>query len=488
MAIIAPEHGHEDSSSVKRKSNSTRSLKVSGGKKAKKAAGGAPEVMAKVTGFSKGASHAKANIDYISRNGDTQIENERGEVIEGRKEIKAFAKEWVADFGDGKRYKEQRDTMHLIMSMPEGTAPEAVRRATREFARQEFGKNHEYVFALHTDTNSPHTHITVKTLGHDGKRLNPRKDDLQRYRETFAREMEREGYMANATPRKTRGVVKKPVRQAIIHIDKRGASTIKAKQVKEAAQELTAESRNLPQPPKPWVDKINTSQERIRAAWLAAAERLAKHQKQGADNERYTGRSDERGRADGVRRRILRVLAERLRTSGGIAGIYQSGYSASGRPGATQSVTSLRNLSGVTMAQGQSKQPQMLLHPDALVHLENRNGRTAGDAVRRSRTGINGDGRSDEESEREGRSQAQGQGKRLNKQAQASRLSDVELAEMVKQFVEKMPAVETASDQLKRDLRSKFTRPVREQATQVKAPEQESAKEPTTKPDKDIDR
>jgi len=39
---------------------------------------------------------------------------------------------------------------------------------------------------LHTHQAKPHVHISVRAEGRDGNRLNPRKDDLHRWRETFA--------------------------------------------------------------------------------------------------------------------------------------------------------------------------------------------------------------------------------------------------------------------------------------------------------------
>ena len=47
------------------------------------------------------------------------------------------------------------------------------------FAIETFGYNHDYVFVQHLDDKHPHVHLTVESLGHDGRRLNPRKTDLQ---------------------------------------------------------------------------------------------------------------------------------------------------------------------------------------------------------------------------------------------------------------------------------------------------------------------
>jgi hypothetical protein len=49
------------------------------------------------------------------------------------------------------------------------------------------------------------------------KRLNPRKNDLQRWREGFAQSLRKYGIAANATPRKTRGVTQQSLHQYQLH-------------------------------------------------------------------------------------------------------------------------------------------------------------------------------------------------------------------------------------------------------------------------------
>lgn len=471
MAIIAPEHGGTNSGSVQRKSNVAGKLKVSQPKKAAKTAGGAPEVMAKVTGFSKGKSHAKSHIDYISRNGDLELETDRGEVIKGRTEIKAFAKDWTQEFGDKKAYKNQRDTAHIVLSMPPGTEPEAVRNATRNFAKQTFGANHEYVFALHTDTKSPHCHLTVKCLGHDGTRLNPRKADLQRYREGFAKAMEEQGVMANATPRKVRGVVKKPERQVIRHIEQRGTSKVKASKIKELADELSAEAQGRPTKPKPWVQKIEAAQARIRSAWLATADALSK---QSAERDYKHERPD-----------YARVDPGRARQLQRAAGVHQSRDSAPGGSGQTGTIAGMRNVSSIAMVQNQST-TEMLLHKDARDRLADRNGRAPGDDLRRSGNGPAG----------------VAGGTRGLEAANPTRLDEKALAERIKTFVEAMPPIETERDQLKRELVAKFSKARGKDQVQtvdqaeVAKPRSVSKQEPAKEPqsptpppaDKDIER
>ena len=101
-----------------------------------------------------------------------------------------------------------RDAFHLVLSMPTRTDPLSVQRATRDFATREFA-GFQYAMVLHTfetdpDPNPsphPHVHLTVKAAGLDGVRLNPRKADLQRWREGFAEALREHGIEATTTSR-----------------------------------------------------------------------------------------------------------------------------------------------------------------------------------------------------------------------------------------------------------------------------------------------
>lgn len=52
---------------------------------------------------------------------------------------------------------------------------------------------------------NPHVHISVRAESNRGKRLNPRKADLHRWRETFAEKLHGHGIEAEATRQATRG-------------------------------------------------------------------------------------------------------------------------------------------------------------------------------------------------------------------------------------------------------------------------------------------
>lgn len=233
----------------------------------------APEVMVKITGNAKGADHVQSHLDYISRNGKLELEDERGDVIKGKDEVRALARDWAQD--QGKRRKNTRDTTNIIMSMPAGTEPRDVKNAVRAFAKRQFGQNHQYVMALHTDTDSPHVHLTVKNLGYDGYRLNVKKGDPQKWRESFAAELERCGVEAEATPRATRGVIKRGVSQVVRHIREKGqAPQVDQAKVREVLENFRDQRSGEAPRPRPWEDRIRERQTYVRKAWLTVAKDL----------------------------------------------------------------------------------------------------------------------------------------------------------------------------------------------------------------------
>lgn len=171
----------------------------------------APQVMVKVTGGGRGMGAIAAHLRYISKAGRLQIEDDRGAVREGREALRAIADQWR--FGGTRipEVSERREAFNIMLSMPTGTDARVVRQAAREFAKAELA-NHRYVMVLHTHQANPHVHISVRAEGRDGKRLNPRKEDLHRWRETFAEKLRNWGIEAEASSQATRGVTRRSLR------------------------------------------------------------------------------------------------------------------------------------------------------------------------------------------------------------------------------------------------------------------------------------
>jgi hypothetical protein len=170
----------------------------------------APQVMVKVTGGGRGMRAIAAHFRYISKNGRLDIEDERGEKMRGKDALPELADDWrfggtlIPDDAKAGPRHQPRQAFNIMLSMPRGTDPLAVQRAAREFAQVELA-DHKYVMVLHDHQANPHVHISVRAESKHGKRLNPRKADLHRWRETFAEKLRGWGVDAEATRQATRG-------------------------------------------------------------------------------------------------------------------------------------------------------------------------------------------------------------------------------------------------------------------------------------------
>ncbi|WP_457324851.1 relaxase/mobilization nuclease domain-containing protein, partial [Roseateles sp. P5_E11] len=167
----------------------------------------APQVMVKVTGGGRCMRAIAAHFRYISKNGKLEIEDDRGESLRGPQAVRDLADDWRYSGSlvpEDAASRSRREAFNIMLSMPRGTNPLAVQMAAREFARAELS-GHKYVMVLHDHQANPHVHISVRAESRIGQRLNPRKADLARWRETFAEELREQGVDAEATRRAVRG-------------------------------------------------------------------------------------------------------------------------------------------------------------------------------------------------------------------------------------------------------------------------------------------
>jgi hypothetical protein len=164
----------------------------------------APQVMVKVTGGGRGMLAIAAHFRYISKNGRLDIETEQGDTLRGKSAVHELGEDWR--YGGSLIGEEgyRREAFNIMLSMPRGTDPLIVQRAAREFAQTELA-DHKYVMVLHDHQANPHVHISVRAESMSGRRLNPRKADLQRWRETFSEKLRGYGVEAEASRQATRG-------------------------------------------------------------------------------------------------------------------------------------------------------------------------------------------------------------------------------------------------------------------------------------------
>ncbi|MCR5876842.1 hypothetical protein LRS10_23420 [Phenylobacterium sp. J426] len=150
--------------------------------------------------------------------------------------------------------------------------------AVRAFARAEFGDTFPYVFAFHQDAKGeqPHIHLSVRALGVNGERLNPRKADLADWRERSHASCGGRGIQAEATPRRSRGITQKPERTAVRKARERFERTAQnePRVLREARREAEALAQGGAKP-QPWDEQMRRRQAQVRATYQAAAKVLA---------------------------------------------------------------------------------------------------------------------------------------------------------------------------------------------------------------------
>src|SRR5690606_16342481 len=103
-----------------------------------KAAQTAKQSVVKVTGHKTSSGGLKAHVDYISRRGGIDVENEMGEIFNGDDRDNGF-KEWVVDHEermkesmiDAHKWKTSRVATSVVFSTPEGSDTESLKAAVR---------------------------------------------------------------------------------------------------------------------------------------------------------------------------------------------------------------------------------------------------------------------------------------------------------------------------------------------------------------------
>ena len=167
----------------------------------------APQVMVKVTGGGRGMAAIAAHFRYIAKGGRLPFEDDRGVVSEGKEALRELVWQWQYGGSYIGETSHRREAFNVMLSMPSGVDAVTVQRAAREFALAELG-DHSWVMVPHDHQANPHVHLSVRAEGRHGQRLNPRKADLQRWRETFAEKLRGWGIEAEASRQAARGQVR----------------------------------------------------------------------------------------------------------------------------------------------------------------------------------------------------------------------------------------------------------------------------------------
>jgi hypothetical protein len=216
------------------------------------------QVVVKVSSYGKTTRGVMAHINYISRKNDLDLEDSSGNKLTSNGQVKELMDDW---FSKAETRKNARLTVNIILSAPKGSNRDAVRKATRDFAQKRFASNHEYLFAMHNDTDHPHAHLAVKLRGYDGTKLRLGRKELHELREGFAESLRGYGIAATASYRSSRGVGKKAAKQKHVHMRDRGLKLdMDKKAVKEAAADLKGKEKKS----RPWEKAQKEKNDQVR--------------------------------------------------------------------------------------------------------------------------------------------------------------------------------------------------------------------------------
>jgi hypothetical protein len=361
-----------------------------------------PQVMVKITGSAKSVQHLVASLDYVSRNGQIELETDQDRTLSSKPENRSLANVWAAA-ARGEMPQElapgqngTRHTLNIVLSMPFGTDRDGLQNAARDFAEHHFAGNHPYVMAAHVDDSNPlhrdassksikagkplnpHVHLIVLVRGRNGARLNPRKADLARWREVFAQKLRDRGINAAASNRQVRGAGRgRPAPVVAMH--ERGvepsfwqAPSLDGNHFAQKAAETqeTIAENYMRMAHALRASDLPTDQHLARALitrYAVTAQRglIRKGLLHGQPaQERSEGRSEQNSERN-EQGRVRNRTAQQLKRGWRFAALHQSGLRESTRGQVSQGGTGLRDVSSLSVVRDQTVHSQKLLSKDA---------------------------------------------------------------------------------------------------------------------------
>jgi Relaxase/Mobilisation nuclease domain len=181
------------------------------------------QVVVKITpGKNLTMKAVKKHLQYIGEDGAGVVRDQNGMEFKGKEAVDDLAWGWQHTGPLMPEVSDTRLAFNIMFSMPEGTDERALYAAVKATADVEFAK-HQWAIGQHLDEPQVHCHVCVKAESMEGIRLNPRKADLQRWRERFAHELRERGVNAEATKRAQRMHQKRTTKPwAVTRLEERG--------------------------------------------------------------------------------------------------------------------------------------------------------------------------------------------------------------------------------------------------------------------------
>lgn len=162
-----------------------------------------PQAVFKISSYSRSGGAVWDRVNYVARDGELEVEGPNGQQVESQAELEQVVDTWEREAREGKG---RVIAMSAVVSFPSDVDQEQATEAARQFFREAFADNHDYIFAPHTDAKQFHVHVVVQARGLDGRQLRMTKDDLQDLRMLFAEKAREQGIELDASPRWARGL------------------------------------------------------------------------------------------------------------------------------------------------------------------------------------------------------------------------------------------------------------------------------------------
>ncbi len=162
----------------------------------------APQVFVKVRGGGRGMQAIASHFQYLSRDGELALEDDRGVHRSGKLALRDLLEQWRLGWALIGLTSPRQEANYLVLSTLD-CDPEVLMKAARAFARSEL-QEHRYVMALHLDADHPHVHLTVRKESKSGQRLDPWVQS-RAWRSVFAEKLRDLGVDVEATTQASRG-------------------------------------------------------------------------------------------------------------------------------------------------------------------------------------------------------------------------------------------------------------------------------------------
>lgn len=126
-------------------------------------------------GSSFHGKHLKSALDYITVLEKTQ----NGRLVAAVNCQVDMAFEQMKETKKKFNKLDKRQAYHIILSFKEGeTSPDTVFELTEKFVKEYLGNDYEAVYAVHDNTEHPHSHIVFNSVSfRDGKKYHYKKGD-----------------------------------------------------------------------------------------------------------------------------------------------------------------------------------------------------------------------------------------------------------------------------------------------------------------------